>query len=377
MRKTVNNFIFNASILIFCFLCSTLFADQKIDFVETTGRAVITDEASINEARRLSLEDAIFLAAIQGGARIDGYSSVDKETNLTDHFTVRPASELLDFNILSEGLDGDHYTTVIRAAVGSLNETKCSARSKVNVVKYGGEFDFSTKVPTWLREIASDIELEIGNLLHKNSKFSINEVAPIKLKINELVNTNDEFDYKSLTRGRIRVKSGDFALVPTISMTISNSRKNIETEKFLTFLLITRLFRGVDYVLAEKSEYKVLMKLKTESPWRTFDMLTRKTRDQIKFSLMSGLSEHVDDLVDKVECIPLTAKLRINDRRLVVDLGHSHGVTTNSLAVSSGFNTPYSILQVVETSANQTILEPLNKSLEISSLTGKTINFME
>ena len=63
--------------------------------------------------------------------------------------------------------------------------------------------------------------------------------------------------------------------------------------------------------------------------------------------------------------------------KLIVNLGQSHGITANSLAVSSGVNTPYSILHVTETSANQTVLEPLNKSLEISSLKGKTINFME
>ena len=124
MLNLFNNSICKAFVLIFFMHCNNVLAEQKIDFLETTGRAVITDEESLNDARRNSLEDAIFLAAMQGGAQIDGFSSVDRETNISDHFTVRPTSKLLDFDIISESIDGNHYKTVIRAAVGQLNSTK-------------------------------------------------------------------------------------------------------------------------------------------------------------------------------------------------------------------------------------------------------------
>ena len=88
MRKLFNNSILKALVLIFCLHCNNALAEQKIDFLETTGRAVITDEESLSVARRNSLEDAIFLAAMQGGAQIDGFSSVDRETNISDHFTL-------------------------------------------------------------------------------------------------------------------------------------------------------------------------------------------------------------------------------------------------------------------------------------------------
>ena len=81
--------------------------------------------------------------------------------------------------------------------------------------------------------------------------------------------------------------------------------------------------------------------------------------------------------MDKLQCIPLTAKIKLEENKLIVDLGHSHGITTNSLAVASGTNTPYSLLHVTEVFNNRATLEPLNKSLEVSKLIGKTINFME
>ena len=43
-------------------------------FTETTGRAAIVDPAMEQEARMMALEDALYLAALEGGARIDGFS---------------------------------------------------------------------------------------------------------------------------------------------------------------------------------------------------------------------------------------------------------------------------------------------------------------
>ena len=316
---------------------SSATAEQPIQFVETTGRAVITDENSINNARRNALEDAIFLAAIHGGAKINGFSSIDKETNRTDHFTLTPAGKLLDYDILEESIDGEHYKTTIRAAVGELTAAECSTRSQAKIVKFGAQFDFSSQVPAWLRQAAKDVETDIGELLQNHPNAILTEVSPTKLQINKLVSIDDTFDYTALTRGRVRVKSGDFALVPSISMQVTKSKKNIETEIFLFVTVVS----------------------------------------QIKLSINSGLEKHVLELMDKVQCIPLTGVIKLREGKLIVDLGETHGVTTNSLAVSSGTTTAYSLLHVTEVFENQSTLEPLNSSLEKTSLIGKTINFME
>ena len=377
MIKELKNLTCNFFVTLFVLIASNAMAEQTIQFVETTGRAVITDENSINNARRNSLEDAIFLAAIHGGAKINGFSSIDKETSLTDHFTLTPAGKLLDYTILEESIDGEHYKTTIRAAVGALNAAKCSTRSKVKISKFGADFNFSTKVSPWLKQIAKEIEINIGELLKKHPNAVLTEVSPTKLKINKLVSIDDAFDYTSLTRGRVRVKSGDFALVPSISMQVSKSKKNIETEIFLLVTISSNLFQGEDYKLIDTTSYELLLKLQSETPWRSFDIMGKKTRDQIKLSIKSGLEKHVSELMEKVQCIPLSGLIKLRDGKLVVDLGQSHGITTNSLAVSSGTNTAYTLLHVTQALNNQSILEPLNTSLELTSLIGKTINFME
>ena len=377
MSTKLSDAIYSLSVLIFLFTSTFVTAEEKIQFVETTGRAVITDDESLDKARRNSLADAIFLAAIHGGAKINGFSSIDKETTLTDHFTLTPAGKLLDYDILEESIAGEHYTTKIRAAVGELNATECSTRSKAKIVKYGADFNFSTKVPAWLRQIAQEIETNIGNLLNDHPNAILTEVSPTKLQRLKLASIDDSFDYNALTRGQIRVKTGDFALVPSISMRVTKSKKNIETEIFLLVTIASKLFQGEDYKLLEDTKYEILLKLQSETPWRSFDILGKKSRDQIKLSIKSGLEKHVSEVMDKLQCIPLTAKIKLEENKLIVDLGHSHGLSTNSLAVLSGTNTAYSLFHVTEVFNNRATIEPLNKSLEVSTLIGKTINFME
>ena len=377
MILKLNNLFYKfcVSILILC--TTPVFSEQSIQFVETTGRAVIGEEESINNARRNALEDAIFLAAMRGGAEINGFSSVDTETNLSDHFTIRPAGKLLDYTILEEIIEDEHYKTTIRAAVGELNKAQCSKRSSVNITKFGAIVNFSTKVPAWLRQIGTEIETDLSDLLKDHSKATLTDVSPIKLDIRKLVSTDDSFDYTSLTRGRVRVASGDFALISSISMQLNNTKKNIESEIFLSVTVNSKLYSGYTYSVADDATYNLILKLKSQTPWRSFDILGKKTRDQIKFSIKKGLYNHVSELMDKVQCVPLTAKIRMKENKLVVDLGQSHGISTDSLAISSGTTTPYSILHVTEVLDRQSIIEPLNKSLKISSLVGKTINFME
>ncbi|MEE2774053.1 MAG: flagellar assembly protein T N-terminal domain-containing protein [Pseudomonadota bacterium] len=351
--------------------------EQGFRFVETTGRAVIMDEESINDARRNALEDAIFLAAMHGGAKINGFSAIDTETTLSDHFTLRPAGEIIDFNIVSESIEGEHYQMVIKAAVGQLNDISCSSRKTAIVKKFAPQFSFSAAVPEWLRITANQINSEISELISAYPNINMTEYSPIALKVHELKRTDDEFDYTALTRGRVRVANGEFAYVPQITMSVTKTKKNIENELFLQMEINSHLYEGTDYKQHDAIGYKMLLKLKSETPWRYFDILGKKTRDQIRMSLRSGLKQHADELVKKLKCVPLSANMKLKAGKLTVDLGRNHGITQNSLAVSEGENTPYSLLHVTEVFSDEAVLEPLNKSLETSMLIGKKINFME
>ena len=62
------------------------------------------------------------LASLQGGARIDGYSSIDSSTNLNETLLVRPSSTIKDFVIIEENVDSTHYNVKIKAILVSVND---------------------------------------------------------------------------------------------------------------------------------------------------------------------------------------------------------------------------------------------------------------
>ena len=76
--------------------------NDSFQFTTATGRAVITQTVPVNIARMRALEDALYLAALQGGANINGFSAVSTDTSVQDHFVIRPSSNILDYTVLSE-----------------------------------------------------------------------------------------------------------------------------------------------------------------------------------------------------------------------------------------------------------------------------------
>ena len=61
-----------------------------------------------------ALDDALYLASLQAGAKVDGYSSVNTNTSLNENILIRPSSTIKDFVILEEK-DKTHFSVKIRA----------------------------------------------------------------------------------------------------------------------------------------------------------------------------------------------------------------------------------------------------------------------
>ena len=99
--------------------------NEGLRLVTVTGRAAIIHEDALDEARDMALEDALYYAVLKGGAKIDGFSSVDAQTNLNDMFVVRPASQILDYSITNEMQDDTHYAVTIEAVVGDMVLSGC------------------------------------------------------------------------------------------------------------------------------------------------------------------------------------------------------------------------------------------------------------
>ena len=105
---------------------------NSFQFTTSTGRAAITSNVPAELARMRALEDALYLAALQGGAKINGFSAVSTDTSVQDHFVIRPSSKILDYTILSEEKTDTGVEVKIRAAVGNLPQKKCNRSRPFN-----------------------------------------------------------------------------------------------------------------------------------------------------------------------------------------------------------------------------------------------------
>ena len=87
--------------LLFLFSAVLLAKEHNLKMVISQGRAVIQSN-DLQLAKKRALDEALYLASLQGGAKIDGYSSIDEKTSLKENLLVRPSSQIVDFKVLDE-----------------------------------------------------------------------------------------------------------------------------------------------------------------------------------------------------------------------------------------------------------------------------------
>ena len=68
--------------------------------------------------RKRALEDALYIAALRGGANIDGFSAISSNTVINDHSIVKATNRVIDFKILAEEQSKEFLSIKISAVVG-------------------------------------------------------------------------------------------------------------------------------------------------------------------------------------------------------------------------------------------------------------------
>ena len=169
-------------------LGSTYLLANEINYKEvfSKGRAVIV-ENNVSLAKKRALEDALYLASLQGGAKVDGYSSVDMNTNLNENVLIRPSSTIKDFVIVEESQDETHYNVTIKAYLVNVNSMRnCANRDFVNLSYVAPHYSVSSKLPAWTDKLPLNISSEIfDGTASYFSKIIVNWARPddIDLKL--------------------------------------------------------------------------------------------------------------------------------------------------------------------------------------------------
>jgi len=346
-------------------------------FTETTGRAVITDSAMEQEARMLALEDALYLAALDGGATINGFSAVMSDTTLEDHFVIRPASRILDYTITNEVIDGEHYEVSIRAAVGNLPRGSCLHRRAVNLTVFKPRMTLAENIPAAAAPMAVDVLNNVITTVERHGSVSATRATDIALDPSRLSRINDSYDYSALTKGVVRVRRGDFAIVPEIILTGQRAGNAFTRRDDMIMLIRLHVLAGESYAPIDRFEVTHTVTTRQRSVSRKFNVIGQPRRPAILAELIGPVAGLVDNMVAELQCRPLTATLALSDGRLTVPVGSHHGMRQNSLAVASGTDTPWQIMRVTKLDATSSTLTPLNNRRDPATLVGRTVEFLE
>lgn len=352
-------------------------APAAAELVRTTGRAAFQagDEGAM---RRSALEDALYLAALEGGADIDGFSVVEKGVLTGETILLRPASRILDFAIVQEGRVGSHYEVTIEAYVGDRPATTCAVRPDVVLTAVRPKLHASQTVPVWMPNAlarAHDYALPMLNALDKirieQRDVSMPTPAPA------VSSAQAGFDYQALLTGRsapapqVRLPSNTRALHLDWRADAQSSRA--------TTVDITLNARIVDTANPSRNKHLRVFyraKLAPGTPWRTVNVLGSKDSDALARDIARALAPELAAWLAPMACAPLTARLeaRGNDR-FHVPLGARDGLTRQSLAFAQGGTNEWSVLRIVELGEASAILAPMNSARAAGNLAGAQVNF--
>ena len=228
---------------IFALLTGThALAGDGLRMVTATGRAVINDQAALHEAKNIALEDALYLAALRGGAKIDGFSSVQADTSLDDHFVVRPSSEILDYRIINEVKDDLHYEVTVEAAVGKISEPACHDRAVGHLTMFAPTMSMTRSVPGWLSTMPSMMMVDLYRQLENITNLTLyNEAAtvldPVQMK------RDARYDYNALMNGKASIRDGDFAFTTNIAFESFSTDFGLGQSQHLRAIITTSLLR--------------------------------------------------------------------------------------------------------------------------------------
>jgi hypothetical protein len=363
-------------------LLSTYLIANEIGYKEiiSNGRAVII-EGNESLAKKRALEDALYLASLQGGAKVDGFSSVDKRTNLNETLLVRPSSSIKDFVIIDEGVDGTHYNVKIKAYIVNVNNfLDCSGRDFVNLSYLSPHFSISSRLDPWTNKLPNVISSGILNNLSEINYINLNDSSNLAFNPNRVLKKSIALDYNNLVESKNNgIKDGEFAVHPIIKLDYAKGRITRVSKEIIVDITLN-IYEGPYFKLLESLNYKFSLWSGNKTGYGHIDALLRVSEDKLTDFVRKSISKIQYRVLDKLKCQPLQAEIRLIDNKLVVPIGLNQGLKKGTVGfVSDGRDVIMSdwvVLTVRDSRGDLSIVEPLNPLNKNEDMTGKIIKFL-
>ena len=361
---------------------NSLLATDNANFkqVEATGRAVLI-AGDIETSRKRALEDALYIAALKGGADINGFSAITSNTVINDQSIVKATNRVLDFKILSEKQSKEFLSINISAVVGGkLSKKNCKNRP-INITLFRGSYNVESSVPSKLARYTPMWYGQVYDVISKlpNVKAINHKNKSLKQIIKSKVNSS--FDYNALTNGLPIIQAGDYSLVPELLLTENNKQNS-----FSNYLLKVsfKIFKGPGIKLMTAKTYDLPIEYQYKSKFQFINNISTSDIQLVDQNVHHHMLLAATKFLQDLNCRPLEGKLTVNEGSLVVDLGRKQGLKQKQIGLVKGINIQNSMLNnssvIVHTNKiydNYSILLPLNDNVKLSNLDNMIVEFME
>ena len=373
-------YVLSTSILII--FSNSLLANDNANFkqVEATGRAVLI-AGDIETSRKRALEDALYIAALKGGADINGFSAITSNTVINDQSIVKATNRVLDFKILSEKQSKEFLSIKISAVVGGkLSKKNCKNRP-INITLFRGSYNVESSVPSKLARYTPMWYGQVYDVISKlpNVKAINHKNKSLKQIIKSKVNSS--FDYNALTNGLPIIQAGDYSLVPELLLTENNNQNS-----FSNYLLKVsfKIFKGPGIKLMTTKTYDLPIEYQYKSKFQFINNISTSDIQLVDQNVHHHMLLAATKFLQDLNCRPLEGKLTVNEGSLVVDLGRKQGLKQKQIGLVKGINIQNSMLNnssvIVHTNKiydNYSILLPLNDNIKLSNLDNMIVEFVE
>ena len=349
------------------------------DMVRVTGRAFV-EAGKQDLARRTALEDALYQAALAGGAQVDGFSVVDQGVLTGDSILLRPSSRLLDFAIVEEYAAGSQYEVVIDAYVGTQPDLGCAVRPDVELIAVRPHIHASMRTPLWMKgalELAHDQTLDA---LGRTAKIKITRSnIDITPRGRQASAVQDDFDYQTLLTGRATRAAAPVSQLPKdargLQLRWSSDAARVNATR-VTVTVEARILDPAAPSRAGGQRLRHTIRLAPDTPWRALNVVARKDQGAVADALAEHISAGLMPLLAQLPCAPLVAQLEPADEgSFRVSLGERDGLTKQSLAFAEGRGQAWTVFRVTELAQSSAIISPMNAARAPDGLVGVSVRF--
>jgi len=375
-RQTVLRGIKHMLIAVTIVAAMPVLAEGDIKRVEAVGQAVATGAASDARLRSRALQDALYQAALKGGASVNGYSVTSNAVLTSDVLVVRPDSQILDYRIVEEKVTRSSARIAIQAYVGRIDAPPaCARRAVLDIALQRPQVALAASAPAWLvatEEVtAALLERDI------NALDGVTLVPASDASRQSQSSLAAEFDYTSLTLGVLQ-NPGAGAQAKTLYTTISLSgSKSSAFKNGLMVQVESKLFDpSLESAPLMRVETRELL-LNRTTPIQLVNANSRATRQEILMQIGAMARDMARDMIGQRMCQSLSAKLVLREGTLTAPFGRNDGLTRHHLAYTQGRDTPYEILEIEVLNDQSAEVRPLDSSRTSAFFAGQTVQFME